>query len=402
MDASFAHPRAAAPAEAEEVEFSERAFFLKAFQGICLTFVLSQSSDLTPPALALLQQVLQEVLPTPRSEHRDNGRVLLLFHAVPAVTTRLQPLFSALSATVVQIDPVEPRHLPPALWQVSHQKQRPALVAIGVEATTPQAFAEKIGVLALLLRMSRLVWVDAAGGIPDGTGQTVTFLNSTRLADILRGGDGERIGLLKLFQTMLVGGVKAISLCRLTELDQELFTYQGMGSFFSRRPYCQVRRLGLDDFELAAALLRKGEQEGFLLPRSDGAVAQVLTHSYGAFILENRLAGICALETTAYQAEQAGEIVSLYTLTRFQGVGVGGQLLNHVVRDAKRRGLSSLFACTRHPRVADFFLRCRFGRQRNHFHRVGAEQVPAAKWHAYDPDRQRQIICLCLPLGEPL
>ena len=394
---SFAPPRHDPPAEVE-VEFSERAFFLKAFQGIYLTFVLSQNSDLTAPALAVLRQVLQALLPG----DREGGKVLILFQEVPTVTERLERFFLSLSSPVLRLNQVDPQRVPPALWHSAQQNQQPTLVAIGVQAATDHTFKEKTVALALMLRMSRLVWLDAAGGITDGNSQTMGFFNSARLSDTLGEGNCERAELLKLFQAVLAGGIKTISLCRLAELDQELFTYQGMGSFFSRRPYCQVRRLGLDDFEHTAAIMRKGEQEGFLLARSDEAIAQVLANSYGAFILENRLAGLCALETETYQTQRAGEIVSLYTLTRFQGVGVAGQLLNHVVRDAKRHGLLTLFACTRHPRVADFFLRCRFGRQRSHFRRVKTDQVPLAKWHSYDPDRKKQIICLLLNLGESL
>ncbi|MEO5339731.1 MAG: GNAT family N-acetyltransferase [Magnetococcus sp. MYC-9] len=377
------------------MEFSERAFFLKAFQGSCLTFVISRGSDLTPAALTVLLQVIREVV-TGRADG-EGGRVLLLFEDLPAVCQPLESLFLPLAPHLSRLRVSNPHHVPPALWQA---RERGGLVAIGIQAETLQQFEENILAFALVLRMSRLVWLDGAGGITDGGGRTVGFLSRSRLSEKVREGRCGRHRLLQLFQSLLAGGITAISLCRVAELDQELFTYQGMGSFFSCRPYCRVRRLGLDDFEHAVALIRKGEQEGFLLPRSEEALAGLLAGSYGAFILEGRLAGLCALETVPYQTDRAGEIVSLYTLTRFQGAGIGGQLLGHMVHDAKRQGLRTLFACTRHERVADFFLHCRFGRHRLVFRRVDPDQVPQTKWQSYDPIRKKQILCLQLNLGE--
>ncbi|MBF0584107.1 MAG: GNAT family N-acetyltransferase, partial [Magnetococcales bacterium] len=379
MDLFPAHAQAGTP-DASELAFSERAFFLKAFQGIFLTFVLSENSDLSSLSLTVFQQVLQELITKPWACNGETGKVLIVYQESPQMLARLEPLFLSLAPHLFRSSVVDPHSVPAVLWQPAKRLGRPPLVALGIAAETQQLFEEKTVALGLRLRMSRLIWTDQEGGIRDGNEQVMGFINSARLADIVRENSAKRSRLLTQFQALLAGGIKAISLCRLAELDQELFTYQGMGSFFSRHPYCRVRRLGLDDFEHTAAIMRKGEQEGFLLARPEEAISDVLANSYGAFILEDRLAGICALKTAPYQQEQAGEIVSLYTLTRFQRVGVGGQLLSHVVHDAKRLGLKTLFACTRHDRVADFFLRGRFGRHRQQFSRVDASLVPENKW----------------------
>lgn len=388
--------------------FSEKAFFLKAFQGIHLAFVISQGSDLTPHTLVVFQQVLQ-ALTKQHTTNGHGGKSLILFQDLPVVTQKLEPLFSSLASTLLRLrlddafyfDKAGPRRVPKVLWQPSKQTEQPHLVAVGLAADTLQKFEEKILDISLVLRMSRLVWVDAGGGMADATGQIMAFLNGSRLSDILRKDNvssDPRWHLLKIFRLLLMGGVKAISFCRLADLDQELFTYQGCGSFFSQQPYCRVRRLGLDDFELAADIIRKGEQEGFLLARSEEAVSEVLAESYGAFILEGHLAGLCALKTAHYQSEKAGEIVSLYTLTRFQGTGVGVQLLRSLVRDAKRLGLRYLFACTQHEWVANFFTHSHFNHPWDGFHLVDTDQVPPKKWLGYDPNRKKQVICLRLDL----
>ena len=63
----------------------------------------------------------------------------------------------------------------------------------------------------------------------------------------------------------------------------------------------------------------------------------MLINGYGATIGTHHLAGICALVTEPYVDEHAGEIVGLYTITRFKGEGVGGRLVARVLDDARQR-----------------------------------------------------------------
>lgn len=170
------------------------------------------------------------------------------------------------------------------------------------------------------------------------------------------------------------------------------------GPLLLQQPCCYVRRLTPNDFKNATDIFHKGEQEGFLLARSKEAIAEILKGGYGAFLQEGHLAGICALKTREYQKEKAGEIVSLYTLTPFQGTGVGMQLLRYLVQDAKQRGLSTLFACTQHERVASFIIDSRFVDHQDHFHRIDTDQVPPQKWQCYDVERKKNIICVRLNL----
>ncbi len=382
-------------------EFSERSFFLKAFQGRYLTFVLSEASDLAPESVDAFRRLLTELLVDPHCAEREGSRVLLLYEATESVSSALAPVFSFFAQLAQIIIPeVSGGMIPPLLWQHPGEWCGKRVLAIAVPPCPGTHFADQVLQFGLRLRMSRLIWLEREGGIKNEAGVVQGFFNSARLAELLRSREVPRAGLLQRLQRLLAGGVKAIVLCRISDLEQELFTYQGKGSFFSRHPYCRVRRLGLDDYAEAVAIIRRGEQEGFLLPRSDVMLAQVLAGSFGAYILEDRLAGICALHSTAYEAEKAGEVVSLYTLTRYQGVGVGGQLLAHLVQEARQQGLHSLFACTRHERVAEFFLRCRLGRHRDAFYRVDAEVLPLAKWQGYDPLRKREMICVRLKLGE--
>mgnify|MGYP001971588669 CR=1 FL=1 len=81
------------------------------------------------------------------------------------------------------------------------------------------------------------------------------------------------------------------------------------------------------------------------------------------------------------------EIVSLYTLTRFLGEGVGGFLIRYALQEAAEAGFAGVFACTTSERVERFFTR-------HGFEAVEATVLPAAKWARYPADRRRRVRCL--------
>jgi N-acetylglutamate synthase-like GNAT family acetyltransferase len=137
--------------------------------------------------------------------------------------------------------------------------------------------------------------------------------------------------------------------------------------------YCTVDSLGVEQFHEAERLLVRGEREGFLLARNEGEKHRLLLAGYGAWFGGTRLAGVCGLETEAYTRSRVGEVVGFYTITRFQGEGVGVRMIDHLVDVAKERGLRALFACSSNERAVAFFERCDFVR-------VETDRVPRAKW----------------------
>jgi N-acetylglutamate synthase-like GNAT family acetyltransferase len=159
-----------------------------------------------------------------------------------------------------------------------------------------------------------------------------------------------------------------------------LFTYEGAGTLFSLEDYCRVERLRVDDFLQVEKLLERGQREGYLRVRNPGEIAEILMSGYGATIGSGHLAGVCALTSEPYRKERAGEIVGLYTITRFKGEGVGGKLLIRAIQDARHLGLSYVFACTSHDRGRAFF-------ERHGFQRTTRADVPEKKWDTRVPRR---------------
>jgi N-acetylglutamate synthase-like GNAT family acetyltransferase len=163
-----------------------------------------------------------------------------------------------------------------------------------------------------------------------------------------------------------------------------LFTYEGYGTLFTLTEYCQTERLGIDDFYEVERLLKRGEREGYLKERTPQEISQLLFHGYGAKlgVASGDLAGFCAL--LPYSLEQAGEVAGLYTITRFQGEGIGSRLIATMIAEGEQQGLCYLFACTNQEGAQRLF-------ERHGFRRVTPEDVPAEKWRSYEPARKKQL-----------
>jgi amino-acid N-acetyltransferase len=163
-----------------------------------------------------------------------------------------------------------------------------------------------------------------------------------------------------------------------------LFTYEGCGTLFTRGEYCQVEKLGIDDFHEVEKLLQRAEQEGYLKPRTPQETARLLLYGYGARLGPASMepAGFCAL--LPYADDQAAEIVGLVTITRYQGEGVGGRLVEAMIQEGTRQGLTYVFACTTQEGAQRLFTR-------HGFQCVPPDAVAAAKWQGYDPARQQQV-----------
>jgi N-acetylglutamate synthase-like GNAT family acetyltransferase len=341
--------------------FSEKDFYLQEFRGRTLA-VAVQASDLRTPAP--LAAVVAELVSCGArvcvlSTERAHLEALLEGRVLSAATPRLEG----------------------AAWRELRRSGSVGLVIGG-----SFAFAPACRHVALRLGVRKLVWLDRDGGLVGTGGVRLSFvhLEELQLHLATEGANARRLALLREVERMLVGGIPAVNVCSLEGLADELFSYAGSGTLFTRERYMHVRRLGIDDFDAAADLMRRGVEEGYLAPRSDEDVDQVLASGFGAFVEGTHLAGIGAL--LVEPTSRMGEIASLYTLTRFLGEGVGGHLVARAVQHAEALGLLAVFACTTQDRVASFFLR-------NGFREVPGEDVPPSKWRGYDAGRRARVRC---------
>lgn len=344
--------------------FSEKAFYLREFRGRTLALAIPGRAR---PELASLEPVLAEL-------EANHTRALLISPA-PSVLEAL-PGTKLLAAAGDGLEG--------AVWRGFADAPRVGLV---VEGERP--FAPTCREIALRLRVSKWVCIEPGGGLLRPDGSRASFVDLEELRGLARDGfpaaDAERAALLAEVERALDAGLPAVNLCSARGLADELFTYAGSGTLFTAERYVDVRRLGIDDYDAADDLIGRGVAEGYLAPRPPAEVDRVLANGFGAFVEGRHLAGIGAL--LDHPEAGVGEIVSLYTLTRFLGEGIGGHLVAFALERARERGHAQTFACTTSERVAGFF-------ERQGFHRVAADALPASKWRGYDPARRARTVCL--------
>ena len=344
--------------------FSEKGFYLNEFRGRTLAIAV-RAEDLgrRAPLEALLEELAA-----------NTTRVVLLTTDGLVVEDLLG------GAAVVGPGPRFEGDIWRALSRAPH---------VGVVCEGGEGFARACREIVLRLALAKLMWVDAAGGLHREDASRRSFVDLEELRRLLRNRASRehppRLALLREIEMALSAGVGAVNLSTLEGLADELFTYAGSGTLFTRERYVVVRRLGLDDYDAAAGLIARGEAEGYLVPRTPEEVERIFVSGFGAFVEGRHLAGIGAL--LEHPGAGAAEIASLYTLTRFLGEGIGGQLVQFALERARSRGLGFAFACTTSERVVDFF-------EQQGFRLVGAEELPAEKWRAYDPGRRERVRCL--------
>jgi N-acetylglutamate synthase-like GNAT family acetyltransferase len=247
--------------------------------------------------------------------------------------------------------------------------------------------------LASRLRVFKLIFLDRQGGLTNRKGERLSFVEIKRIPRATRGIRSlVRRATIRATARALKNGVGSVNLVAPRGVYEELFRFIGAGTLFTETPYGHVQPISIDDFEEVEALIVRGQQEGFLLSRSEDQIAKILPSCFGYRIGDEHLAGICALLTDPYRRERVGEITALYTLTRFQGEGVAVELVKEVVSEARARMLHYVFACTSEERAARFFRRLKF-------RRVEAKDVPSSKWRGYDRARIARLSIFRYELG---
>jgi amino-acid N-acetyltransferase len=369
--------------------FAEKDFYLDEFRGQSLLFAL-RAADLSS---AVDREAAGEVF---RTLLLNDIKVLFLIetsdtmlerHSVKALCKQLSVKAKIPSSSPVVLSAsASDDELLEQIWTVL----RAAPLFVGLwPINRNTSFVACTQRVAVRLKVYKLVLLDPAGGITT-SGSQLSFMNGPVLRELLRQGEAEWAGLgtrravLEAVRIALEGGVASVTLCPLSGLARELFTYEGCGTLFTLTDYCSVERLGIDDFYEVEKLMQRGEREGYLKGRTPQEITKLLLHGYGARLgaAPGELAGFCAL--LPYPTENAGEVAGLYTITRFQGEGIGGRLITTMVSEGEQRGFTYLFACTTQEGAQRLF-------ERHGFCRVVPEDVPATKWRGYETARKQQI-----------
>ena len=359
--------------------FTEKGFYLEEFYGKSLLFAL------VPPAGERVSD-LDSLVRTLRELRRNQTRCILIVSplALPRVMRRLGrlqppgvvPIFDP--STGQRSHPYPPDSAVAQIWE----RLRAGKVVV---ASTNDDDREDLVIfaqeLASRLRVFKLILLDRDGGVFDRASERLAFVESKRIRRLVRVMRSKtRRAEIRAVERALKDGVGSVNLVAPRDVYEELFSFIGAGTLFTKVQYGFARPISIDDFEEVEALIGRAQAEGFLLSRSSEQIAHLLPSTFGYRVGDEHLAGICSLLTEPYRREHAGELTALYTLTRFQGEGVAVELAKEVIREAQARMLRYVFACTSEDRAARFF-------RRIGFREAKPSQVPAAKWRGYDRSR---------------
>ncbi len=359
--------------------FSEKSFYLEEFYGKSLLFAF------VPPAGNRISD-FNSLMQTLRQLKRNQTRCIVIVS--PSALSKLSRRMGRMApkGPVPVFNPslgVRSRPYPPdsAVAQIWEGLRAGSTVVASTNDDDPDDLVVFAQELASRLRVFKLIFLDRQDGLVNRKGQRLSFLESKRIPQALNSTRSRvRRAIIRSAARALRNGVGSVNLVAPRDVYEELFSFVGAGTLFTETPYGNVQPISIDDFQEVEALILRGQDEGFLLPRSSEQIARLLPSCFGYRVGDEHLAGICALLTDPYRRERAGEITALYTLTRFQGEGVAVELVKEVVNEARARMLRYVFACTSEERAARFFSRLGF-------RRVSAKDVPASKWRGYDPNR---------------
>jgi hypothetical protein len=87
--------------------------------------------------------------------------------------------------------------------------------------------------------------------------------------------------MLRAARRALEDGVNSVNLTAPRSVYEELFSFVGTGTLFTRAAYGSVKSVALEDFEEAEAMIKRGQNEGLLLARSDEEIARILPSCFG-------------------------------------------------------------------------------------------------------------------------
>ncbi len=185
--------------------------------------------------------------------------------------------------------------------------------------------------------------------VADKRGRALTEL-SAQEADKLLSGPSELSGDTRLYLQHAVeavrGGVQRAHLVSHKvegALLIELFTHKGSGSMITADKLERLREATIDDVGGILALIEPLEAEGVLVYRGRELIEREIQRF---FVIEHDgiIVGNAALYP--FPSGKAAELAALVVRPEARSAGLGEKLLDHVSREARKRGLRKLFVLT--------------------------------------------------------
>ena len=127
-----------------------------------------------------------------------------------------------------------------------------------------------------------------------------------------------------------------------------------------------IRKAKLSDTEAILNLVNQYAKEGLMLARSRSSIYEYI-RNYSVYEIDGEVVGIGALSILW---EDLAEIRTLAVKKELFGKGIGKELVNHFLTEAKELGIVKVFTLTYQT---EFFLSCGF-------HEISKEHMPHKVW----------------------
>lgn len=165
---------------------------------------------------------------------------------------------------------------------------------------------------------------------------------------------------------------------------REIFSNLGSGTMVYSNRYGGIRPMRLADVSDVLRLMQPFVERGVLLQRSEAQLKEALA-DFVVYEVDDSVHACAALH--AFPGGM-GEIAAIAVDEQYLHLGVGPKMVDYLCEQARRAGLSRVFALT--TQTGDWF-------QKLGFEEAGPEALPEKKRQAYDLQRRSRIFLK--PLG---
>ncbi|MDF7681635.1 amino-acid N-acetyltransferase [Enterobacteriaceae bacterium ESL0689] len=267
-------------------------------------------------------------------------------------------------------------------------------VAVSVTGESFNLTSEEIASqLAIQLKAEKMIGFCAAQGVYDQHGRLATELfpdEAQARAEALATEKEENASTARFLQAAIKACRSGVRRCHLISYQQdgalleELFSREGTGTQIVMESAEQIRRATINDIGAILALIQPLEQQGILVRRS----REQLEMEIDKFTLiqrDNTIIACAALYP--FVEEKTGEMACVAVHPAYRRSSRGEILLDHIIAEAKQRGLRQLFVLT--TRSIHWF-------QERGFTPVGIEYLPESRKKMYNYQRRSLVLMLDL------
>jgi amino-acid N-acetyltransferase len=159
---------------------------------------------------------------------------------------------------------------------------------------------------------------------------------------------------------------------------REIFSNLGSGTMVYSNRYGGIRPMKVSDVSDVLRIMQPFVERGILLPRSEAHLKEALA-DFIVYEVDDSVHACAALHAFP---ERVGEIAGIAVDEHYLHLGVGPKLVDYLCEQARRAGLSRVFALT--TQTGDWF-------QKLGFEETGPEALPEKKRRAYDLQRRSRI-----------